>query len=88
MTDRPKRWEPHPAARARAESNAKMLDVDLNIDRYIGRCKDRGTTPSDSEWLRWFLDDEQKARIEDRRARDPRVQETDDIGVPLTWRKP
>lgn len=80
----PRAWEPAESARARAESNAQCVDVDLHIDRYLIRSRERGKQPSNEEWLRWFLDDEQKARSE------ARQQDTegaiDEVGVPRSWR--
>lgn len=70
MPDRPPRsWNPDPNVIARAESTpGRILNVDMNIDRYLIRCRERKTEPSNTEWLRWFLDDEQKAQTEERRA--------------------
>lgn len=84
---RPKRsWEPHPAARERAESLAHVLDVDIHIDRYIARCRERERRPNNDEWLRWFFDDEQRARTELKAQLVSTEPAEDDTGTPRSWR--
>jgi hypothetical protein len=79
--EQPQQWEPHPNARARAQEHVTLLDLDLHIERYLQRCRDRKTEPRSGEWLRWVLEDEQKARIEAKKNE----PFDDEYGTPLSW---
>lgn len=47
-----------------------------NLTKYLARCKDRKTSPSPTEWTRWFVEDEHKARQFAREAAASTTEET------------
>lgn len=61
-----KRWLSE-AAWKTAHQQIELQDIMLSLTKYEIRCKERNTQPSNSEWLRWLIDDEQKMRIEERK---------------------
>lgn len=61
-----KRWLSD-AAWKTAHQQIELQDIMLSITKYEIRSKERGTTPSSSEWLRWLIEDEQKMRTEERK---------------------
>lgn len=65
--DAPTHWMPTDHAIRSAKNGCELLDWELYILRYLVRCKERKTQPDSGEWLRWLLEEEQKARIEEKR---------------------
>lgn len=55
------------AAWKTAHQQIELQDIMLSLTKYEIRSKERGTTPSSSEWLRWLIEDEQKMRTEERK---------------------
>lgn len=55
-------WQPGERAMATAKANVTEVDIQLHITRYRIVKAEKRQTPTDSEWLRWLLDDEAKAR--------------------------
>ena len=61
-----KRWLSD-AAWKTAHDQIELQDIMLSLTKYEIRCKERNSTPSSSEWLRWLIEDEQKMRSEERK---------------------
>lgn len=64
--DAPTHWMPSDQAIRNARRSCEYMDWELYIMRYLVRCKERKTQPDSGEWLRWLLEEEQKARILDK----------------------
>lgn len=66
-------WQPSEAALATAENTVTLVDIPLHIARYWIVKTEKRQQPSSSEWLRWLLADEAKAKQEERKeARESR----------------
>jgi hypothetical protein len=59
-------WYPSDAAIASAQQHDPILDIPLHVTRYIVVKAERHAQPDSAEWLRWFIEDEKKARAEER----------------------
>lgn len=56
-----------PAALKTAHREIVYQELPLALTKYEIRCKERNTTPTSSEWLRWLIEDEQKILAEERK---------------------
>jgi hypothetical protein len=63
----PRGWQPSEAALKTAHDSIELTDIPLFITHYRIRCGELKREPSSSEWLRWLIEDEKKARAEERR---------------------
>lgn len=63
----PRTWMPGAQALKTAREQVHIIDIDLNIIEYVIRMKELARVPSDSEWLRWLIKDEQKL-VQERKA--------------------
>lgn len=59
-------WWPSDNAIAEAESLDPVTDIALHVSRYKVVKAERHAQPDSAEWLRWFIEDEKKARAEER----------------------
>lgn len=62
--DAPRGWRPSDLALKTARDSIVLLDVELSITKYRIRCAELNREPSNSEWLRWLIADEQKAALD------------------------
>lgn len=60
-------WQPSERALATAYSVVTEMDIPIHIARYVTVKAENKQKPSDSEWLKWILADEAKAKAELRR---------------------
>lgn len=67
IPSRPRGWMPSDAALKTAHDSIELMDIALSITHYRIRAKELGREPSSGEWLRWLIEDEKKARIEERK---------------------
>lgn len=56
-----------PAALRTAHREIVYQELPLALTKYEIRAKERNTTPTSSEWLRWLIEDEQKILAEERK---------------------
>lgn len=54
-------WMPTEAAMKTARSSVTVLSINIHLTRYRVRKAEQGKAPNSAEWLRWLLEDEQKA---------------------------
>jgi len=59
-------WQPSEAALKTARSVVTELDIPLHIARYVVVKAEKHQDPTSSEWLKWIIADEQKAKTEAR----------------------
>lgn len=59
-------WYPSDNAIAEALSLDPVTDIPLHVSRYKVVKAERHAQPDSAEWLRWFIEDEKKARAEER----------------------
>lgn len=59
-------WMPSQTAMATAKDVIKLTDIMLHITRYRVVKAERKQRCSSSEWLRWIIQDEQKAQLQER----------------------
>lgn len=57
-----RQWKPGERALATAKGVVKEVDIAIHITRYTIVKAEQGKRPSDSEWLRWILADEEQAQ--------------------------
>lgn len=57
-------WQPSERALATAYSVVTEMDIPIHIARYVTVKAENKQKPSDSEWLKWILADEAKAKAE------------------------
>lgn len=55
------------AAWKTAHEDVELVDVAIHATRYTIRCAELKKKPTSPEWLRWLMDDEQQARVEERK---------------------
>lgn len=60
-------WQPSEQALATAHSVVTEVDIPIHIARYVTVKAENKQQPSNSEWLKWILADEAKAKAELRR---------------------
>lgn len=63
----PSGWHPSPAAMKTAKESIELMDIPLSVTHYRIRAAELKREPTSSEWLRWLIEDEKKARAEERR---------------------
>lgn len=63
----PHGWQPSAAALKTAHDSIELMDITLSIVHYRIRAKELNREPTSGEWLRWLVEDEKKARAEERR---------------------
>jgi len=61
-------WQPSPQAIKTAKSVVTETDIPIHIARYVVVKSEQKKPCSSSEWLKWILADEQKAKNEAKRA--------------------
>jgi hypothetical protein len=61
-------WQPSPKAIETAKRVVTETDIPIHITRYVVVKAEQKKEPSSSEWLKWILADEQKAKNELRRT--------------------
>lgn len=61
-----KGWWPSDAALATARNLEPITDIPLSVTRYVVIKHERKQKPESAEWLKWFIEDEKKARAEER----------------------
>lgn len=59
-------WWPSDAAIASATQLDPITDIPLSVTRYVVVKHERKQQPESAEWLKWFIEDEKKARAEER----------------------
>jgi hypothetical protein len=59
-------WYPSDNAIAEALSLDPVTEIPLHVSRYKVVKAERHAQPDSAEWLRWFIEDEKKARAEER----------------------
>lgn len=57
-------WQPSEQALATAHSVVTEVDIPIHIARYVTVKAEQKHQPSSSEWLKWVLQDEAKAKAE------------------------
>ncbi len=60
-------WQPSEQALKTAYSVVTLMDIPIHIARYVTVKAENKQPPSNSEWLKWILQDEAKAKAEARR---------------------
>lgn len=84
-------WTPQAAAVVAVIEAARLHDFlltpDEHLDHYISRCSELKRTPSATEWVRWFHQDQSKRLAEERSNVRTEQPLTDDTGTPLSWSK-
>lgn len=68
-------WYPSDNAIAEAESLDPVTEIPLHVSRYKVVKAERHAQPDSAEWLRWFIEDEKKARAEEREKQASRFRE-------------
>lgn len=58
-------WQPSDAAKQTALDLEPITDINISIARYEVVKAEKKTQPDSAEWLRWFMEDEKKARREE-----------------------
>lgn len=76
-------WAPHPDALRVAEASERYMDLDDHVDRYLLRMRELDKEPSSTEWLRWLIDEDARAKREMRLQQ--RHQLTNEYGTPNAW---
>lgn len=63
-------WQPSEQAikTARSAGHSELVDIPIHIARYVTVKAERRGTPTDAEWLRWYLADAQEALTKQRKA--------------------
>lgn len=59
-------WRPSDRAVESAKAITPITDIELSILRYVTVKAERKAAPDSAEWLRWFVEDEKKARADER----------------------
>ena len=57
-------WQPSERALETAHTVCTEVDIPIHIARYVTVKAENKQKPSDSEWLKWVLADEAKAKAE------------------------
>lgn len=61
-------WQPSEQALKTARSVVTETDIPLHIARYVVVKTEKHQQLSSSDWLKWLIQDEQKAKAEKKRA--------------------
>lgn len=84
MSKLPVGFVPHLAAIGEVVAVARHMNPIDHLVHYRRRCRDLQRQPSPSEWVKWFIKDQQKLETDISNSR-KEPDAVDDSGVPLSW---
>lgn len=80
------KWVPHDTTIEEILDIATVMDAAEHLLHYRVRCSELGKKPNDTEWIRWFIRDQQNLVAANKLAASARESETSDDGTPLSWK--